>query len=228
MSVEFPELDQVRVSVDPTTRDRHLSAIGIALRAKPGWSWRNRRLLAVALAALFLLPVLAVAAQDTVPGDLLYPIKRAVEPITRIFDQTTEAERRVEELEAMVDRRRELDAIRDQLSSTIARLEVEQVAVDERLEMLGRMEAATDSVEVGDIDAEKATLERMLADIRDTRRKLEEELAAVDRSTDQVDSQTGRHSDDALVVDPPASTTTTAVTTTSAITDDDRGDRPRP
>ncbi len=77
MSREFPQLDVLRVEVRPEVRERHLAAIATAVAdAKPR---RPRyRLLAVAIAVVFLLPVIALAADNAQPGDLLYPIREAM------------------------------------------------------------------------------------------------------------------------------------------------------
>lgn len=77
MSREFPQLDALKVEVRPDARDRHLKAIASAVaEAKPR---RPRyRLLAVAIAVVFLLPVIALAADNAQPGDLLYPIREAM------------------------------------------------------------------------------------------------------------------------------------------------------
>ena len=105
MTIRFPELDQVRVTVDSDTRDRHLAAVTSALQSRATTPKRGRgRFLAVALAVVLLLPVIALAAEDSVPGDLLYPFKRAVEPVVQVFDTEAPAERRVREVEVLFDR----------------------------------------------------------------------------------------------------------------------------
>ena len=104
MSLAFPELDQVRVSVSEETRSRHLAHVGAALRARSDRLPRRGRVLALALALVLLVPVMALAAENAVPGDLLYPVKRAVEPVVSIFDADAPAERRVREVEVLFDR----------------------------------------------------------------------------------------------------------------------------
>jgi hypothetical protein len=104
MSNRFPELEQIRITVDETTRDKHLVAVGTALRAREHGSRGRGRVLALALVLALLVPVMALAAESTVPGDFLYPIKRAVEPIVQVFDSDAPAQRRVREVEVLFER----------------------------------------------------------------------------------------------------------------------------
>lgn len=82
MSVSFPELDAVRVQVGAPTQERHLSVIESALRATARPGRRRFRLMAVAVAILLLLPVIALAAERTGPGDFLYPVRQILESVT--------------------------------------------------------------------------------------------------------------------------------------------------
>ena len=104
MSLAFPELDQIRQTVDETTRTRHLAAVSVALRERHQGFWGRGRALALALVLVLLLPVMALAAEDSVPGDFLYPLKRAVEPVVQVFDSDVPAERRVREVEVLFER----------------------------------------------------------------------------------------------------------------------------
>ncbi|MGB7860571.1 MAG: hypothetical protein WBM90_08750, partial [Acidimicrobiia bacterium] len=61
------------------------------------------RLLALALALVLVVPVVALATENSVPGDLLYPIKRVVEPVVRVFDSNAPLEHRVREVEVLFD-----------------------------------------------------------------------------------------------------------------------------
>ena len=115
MSNEFPELDQVEITVSESTRERHRSAIGSALSAQRRASRGRRRVFAYALVLVLLVPVVALASQEAVPGDLLYPIKRLVEPVVQIFDEDASAERRVRELEVLFERDAPLDVIDRQI-----------------------------------------------------------------------------------------------------------------
>ena len=73
-----------RVEVDENTKTRHLAEMGAALKSAPPapvpTGFTVRRKLAGALTAVFVVaaPVgMAVAAEDAVPGDILYPMKQA-------------------------------------------------------------------------------------------------------------------------------------------------------
>ena len=98
-----------RVEVAEDTKTRHIAEMGAALKAAPpalvptGFALRRR--LAGALAAVFVVvaPVgMAVAAEDSVPGDILYPMKQATERVRAVFDDEVEATHRVEEVERLV------------------------------------------------------------------------------------------------------------------------------
>ena len=115
MSSEVPELDQVEITVSESTRERHRSAIGSALSAQRRASRGRRRVFAYALVLVLLVPVVALASQEAVPGDVLYPIKRLVEPVVQIFDEDAPAERRVRELEVLFERDAPLDVIDRQI-----------------------------------------------------------------------------------------------------------------
>ncbi|MGD2101188.1 MAG: hypothetical protein PVG83_03060 [Acidimicrobiia bacterium] len=84
MSAAFPELDVVRVEVSAVTRDRHLSAIEAELASKRRPRGRRFRLMVVATAILLLLPVIALAAERTGPGDLLYPVRQVLERVSDV------------------------------------------------------------------------------------------------------------------------------------------------
>lgn len=103
MSSRFPELAQARIVVSPVTRERHLFVIGAALSDRTR-SNGHGRVLALALVLVLLVPVIALAAENSVPGDFLYPVKLVVEPIVQVFDYDAPAERRVRELEVLWER----------------------------------------------------------------------------------------------------------------------------
>jgi hypothetical protein len=113
MSREFPELDVFKVSVDEQTRDQHLSVISNAIH-KPQRTRGRHRLLAVAIAAVLLVPVMAFAAERSLPGDFLYQFKRSVvEPVVSVVDGDVAAYNRVEEVENLFAHEASIDAIRD-------------------------------------------------------------------------------------------------------------------
>ena len=90
-----PELRQrlgaLRIDIDPAVAERQLDAVIAELRSPATVSrkistGRTRVWVLVAAAVLVLLPGAALAAENTVPGDLLYPVKRAAEWLWSAFD----------------------------------------------------------------------------------------------------------------------------------------------
>lgn len=125
------QLTALRIDVDQGTRARDLEAIRADLRRVAGArpAPRRRWALGVVLAMMLAGPGAAVASDGAVPGDLLYPVKRAVEPIVQLFDSDVVAEHRVEEVERLIDRKTEdalieqqLEIARDALAETDAPL----------------------------------------------------------------------------------------------------------
>lgn len=147
MSREFPELEQIRLVVDDSVRERHLGVIAAEVRARRVPRFKRFRLLAVATALLLLLPVIALAADDSVPGDALYPVKRLFEPIVSLFDRDVEVDRRVEEVEILHEREVEADLIWQQIER--ARIVVTDPASDHA----ERLERVADELEGADGDA---------------------------------------------------------------------------
>ena len=144
MSNSFPALDAFKVEVTPDVRERHLAAVSEALTARTRRR-SNRKLLAVAIATVVLLPVVAFAAERAGPGDLLYPLKRAlVEPVVSLFDSDVAAVHRVEEVEDLFAHEAELDVIKehivtareaaDQAPDLIERIDRIEQAVQDRAE----------------------------------------------------------------------------------------------
>ena len=111
---EFPELRSLRTEMDDVTAERQRERIRAAIDQAP----RRRRWLAgLAVAIVVGLPTAAIAADGAVPGDLLYPVKRAVEPVISLVDPDVVVEHRIEEAEELARRgadRSEVDrAVRD-------------------------------------------------------------------------------------------------------------------
>ena len=115
-----------RVEVDEDTRTRHIAELGVALKSVPpaavpaGFGLRRR--LAGTLAAVFVVAAplgMAVAAEDAVPGEILYPVKQATERVRAVFDDDVEATHRVEEVERLVF----LRAPRSAISRAVERAE---------------------------------------------------------------------------------------------------------
>ncbi len=96
------------MEVDPETRERHLAEVGVAIRTAPpapvpvGFGLRRR--VAAAVAAIFIVAPagMAIAAENAVPGDFLYPVKEITERVRSYVDQDIEATHRVQEVERLV------------------------------------------------------------------------------------------------------------------------------
>ncbi|HEY5652065.1 MAG TPA: hypothetical protein VIW46_11500 [Acidimicrobiia bacterium] len=123
------ELARLRLEMDPATRTDHLEAVDDALRRRhPVPPSRARRwTLGVVVGMLVAGPLSAVASDRAVPGDLLYSLKQALEPIMALVDRDVVAEHRVEEVDELVRRGGETAVIeshvavaRDALAATDA------------------------------------------------------------------------------------------------------------
>lgn len=98
---EFPELRSLRMEMDEGTAELQREQIRRAIDETP----RRRRWLAGLAAAVVVgLPAAAVAADGAVPGDVLYPVKRAVEPLVALVDRDVVVEHRIEEAEELARR----------------------------------------------------------------------------------------------------------------------------
>ena len=121
-----------RIEVDPETRNRHLAAVHEAVVSAPALRSGSRfglrrRAAAVAAAIVVAAPVgMAVAAENAVPGDALYPVKELTERVRLMIDPRIEAMHRVDEAERLVARRaprREIRRAIDRAESATAQLD---------------------------------------------------------------------------------------------------------
>lgn len=119
-------LRRLRVDIDDDTADRHLSAVQAAL-AEPLSTVTVRRKrrwrMIVVVAALLALPLAAFAAERTVPGDTLYPLKRSFERVWLLVDPGVEGRNRVTELERVIAQRRSLSEVLDRLADAAVAVE---------------------------------------------------------------------------------------------------------
>jgi len=140
--------DAFMITMDAQTAARHEASIAEALRAAdvPATAVPSRwrlRIPALVAAAMVVAPVgAAVAADNANPGDLLYPVKRIVEPIVSIFDSDVVASHRIEELTYIVDAPAEIDRIPAAVSD--AREAVSDLPPDDALR--GEFDLITDRV----------------------------------------------------------------------------------
>ncbi len=135
----------LRVEMSETTEAMHLAAIQRELLLPPRPAplpRRSRKRLAVVLisATVLLIPAAAIASEDSVPGDLLYPVKRSAEWGWSLVDSEVAARHRVEELETVLERGDGPDVVRARLS------DAEAVVVDASPVLIRRLEQAREQV----------------------------------------------------------------------------------
>ncbi len=108
-----------RVEVDDDTAARQMSLIaaelGTAEPAPAPGRFRRRVTALAAILAVALPGGLAVAAEGTVPGDVLYPVKLVTEQARSLIDPSVPAEHRVQEVEEMLERDVPLERVVDHL-----------------------------------------------------------------------------------------------------------------
>lgn len=102
----IPDLTGLRIEIEEPTRAEHRRSLHAAIetsrRPQRHRTTRWQRwAIAMAVVSTTVVPVGAVASEQALPGDLLYPIKRFVEPVVQIFDPNVVAIHRIEELEAI-------------------------------------------------------------------------------------------------------------------------------
>ncbi len=119
----------VEVEIDDQTKRAHLASISDALgdyaptdaaavSKTPKTLWWRMRVRALITAMVVVLPVgTAIAAENTVPGDFLYSVKLASEPIRSVFDSDVAARHRVAELEHLMDHPNQTDMLPSAVSS---------------------------------------------------------------------------------------------------------------
>ena len=100
-----------RTEVNEGTKERHITEMSTAIRTAPpvpvptGFALRRRIAGAAAAVAVVVAPVgMAVAAEDAVPGEFLYPLKQVTERVRAFIDDDIAATHRVEEAEHLVIR----------------------------------------------------------------------------------------------------------------------------
>ena len=103
-------LSQVRIEVPQETAARHIAATLAELRdpgpahVHPPVRRRKTAVLVLVASIIVLSATSALAAETAIPGDTLYPVKRATEWVRSWFDSDLPADNRVEELDRMIDR----------------------------------------------------------------------------------------------------------------------------
>lgn len=190
------------------SRAAHMDAIESALDAgtptAPPRAYVRRRLAIAAMAAaLFVLPTgMAFAAESSVPGDALFPVKKLIETVRSWVDSDVVAEHRVDELAELLSRDAPRADIIDQLDR--ARVEVDRLATDHALQpVLADLAAAVSDRPVGG------------GDVIVTDRDREDPVATSTTVISDVTTTSDRPSD--------RTTTTTATPTDSTVPPDIEG-----
>lgn len=140
-------LADLRVEMSETTEAMHIAAIERELmlpRHPAPIPRRSRKRLAVVLvsAMVLLLPAAAIASEDSVPGDLLYPVKRSAEWGWSFVDSDVALRHRVEELETVLVRGDPPEEVRARL------IDAEAVADGASPNLIRRLEQAREQVRV--------------------------------------------------------------------------------
>lgn len=122
MSVDIRDrLADLHIEITPETATRHRVAIEAELKSPSPTPVRHlgrrrRPTLILAIVAVVVLTAAgALAAETAVHGDPLFPVKQVTEWARTWIDPTVPADHRIEELESLIDRRANQDAITDQL-----------------------------------------------------------------------------------------------------------------
>lgn len=138
-----------RTEIDEGVRERHLAQMGVALRAAPTTAastrlgFRRRFATALATLTIVVVPVgAAVAAESSVPGEGLYPVKQVTERMRGWVDHDLVAIHRVEELEVLLDR----DANDELIAETADRAVVAVAVLDDPGELGPRLEQAQNRI----------------------------------------------------------------------------------
>lgn len=133
----IPDPEQLRDAMwQPMSDDRRaeqqadlLAAVERAAAARPVVRSRRRWTVVAVAAALLALPAgMAFAAEGSLPGDALYPVKRVTETMRSWIDDDIVAQHRVDELEGLLAAGASTDRITDQIDR--ARIEVDRLDGD--------------------------------------------------------------------------------------------------
>jgi hypothetical protein len=150
-------LSSLRVEVDTETAERHVAAISAALTEPPtrvsvGRRFRLRLAPVLAGLALMVAPAtgVAVAAESSVPGDVLYPVKQVTEQVRSWFDPGVAADHRLDELETVIDRGAGPDEVAERLANATDAV-IDFGAGDDRSAGFDqRLDAARDRIRTSD------------------------------------------------------------------------------
>lgn len=158
MSVDIRDrLADLHIEITPETATRHRAAIEAELKSPSPipvrhMGRRRRPTLILAIVAVVVLTAAgALAAETAVHGEPLFPVKQVTEWARTWVDPTVPADHRIEELESLIDRRANQDAITDQLRR--AEDAVADVADNDAV-LVDRLNRARDRIVDVDVDVE--------------------------------------------------------------------------
>jgi len=147
-----------RMQVDSETKERHVAAVSAAIRTAPPASvpagFGLRRRIAAAVAAIFIVAPagMALAAEDAVPGDILYPVKELTERVRSYVDSDVEATHRVEEVERLVFHGAPSNAV----ERAVERAEAATVLLPDSGELRLRLELARERLQQQDEERQES------------------------------------------------------------------------
>lgn len=151
-----------RTEVDEGTKERHIAEMSAAIRTAPqfrvpmGLGLRHRIAGVAAAAVVAIAPVgMAVAAENAVPGEILYPLKQVTERVRAFVDEDIAATHRVEEAERLVVR----GAPIDEITRAVERAEDATAGLVEGRVLGTRLESVRERLRLQD-EQERATTER--------------------------------------------------------------------
>ncbi len=165
------------------------SALGDSTQVVPIRSRRRTRLLAVAAAILILPSGLAIAAESALPGDSLYPVKRATESVRGLVNPDIAAEHRVEELESLVA----MDAAPDDIRSQLERAKAEVALLPSMHLLQSRLDFIALSLSVED----QSPTDRLSDDAIEAAERKERPSDTAPSTTTRRDTTTTRRADTA-------------------------------
>ena len=201
------QLSAFRAEIDPDTRERHLDVIGSELRRQPpppsrvGRRWVAGVVVAVVIAG----PTAAVASDGAAPGDVLYAVKLALEPIVQLFDRDAVVEHRVEEVGLLIDRESEDGLIEERIA--IAR---DALAETDR----PRLERELDRIVDRWLADRDSTAPRPARDTTQTTEPAQSNSGPNDREPEPVEAPETSTTTDAVRDAPRPSDSATSTTTT--------------
>lgn len=133
----------LRIDVEADVQERQISAILSELGEAPAAPivaprlrrTRRRAVVTLAAALALLLPVAAIAAENAVPGEILYPVKQSTEWVRSLIDPSVSREHRVDELETVIERGDPIEVVTDRFGASVDAVEGQDPELIRRVEI---------------------------------------------------------------------------------------------